>query len=148
MSQKNISTDEELNALYSRFKIWFSFNDGRNKTFYAKEKDATIRQILFGKVQSVVFNHEKGFAACVYLAETYYQDKYTTAIIYDRLFPNMPIRKYVKGVLCPGAVEVEFTTLSKQTCYAVKKIDGVYKLLPALPDIDFKKEIQQRLSNQ
>jgi hypothetical protein len=146
VSQKKIATDEDLNAQYSRFKIWISFNDGRNKTFYAKEKDATIRQILFGKVQSVVFNHQKGFEACVYLAETYYQDKYSTAIIYDRFFANVPIRKYVKGVLCHGAVEVEFTTQSKQTCYAVKKIEGIFNLVPVVPDIDFKKEIQQRLS--
>jgi hypothetical protein len=145
VSQKPIATDEDLNAAYSRFKIWISFKDGRNKTFYAKEKDATFRQILFGKVQSVIFNHEEGFNKLIYLAETYYIGKYHTAIIYDRLYPNTPIRKYINGIMAIGSVEVEFTTQSKQTAYALVKQDGKYTLQQATPEIDFKQEISNQL---
>lgn len=142
MSQKKIATDQDLNASYSRFKMWVSFKDRRNKTFYAKEKNASFRQIIFGKVQSVTFDHELGFNSLVYLAETLYIGKYNTAIIYDRLNPNLEIRKYINGILQQPCVEMEFTTETKCTHYFVKN----NILVPAAAGIDFKKEIQQQLS--
>ncbi len=148
MPTKKFDGDEDINRQYSRFKIWFSFKDGRNKTFYAKEKNATYRQIGAGRVQSVTFNHKQGFENLCYLAETYYQDKYTTAIIYDRLFPDVIIRKYVQGILQPGSVEVEFTEQSSCTHYFIKVKDGSTILVPAATGIDFKKEIATNLNKQ
>lgn len=146
MAPKKFDSDEAINEQYSRFKIWFSFKDKRNKTFYAKEKNATYRQIGSGRVQSVTFNHQQGFENLVYLAETYYAGKYITAIIYDRLYPDTIIRKYVQGILQPGSVEVEFTAQSKCTNYFVKERNGSYALVPAANEIDFKKEIESNLS--
>lgn len=144
MSQKKIATDEDLNAEYSRFKMWVSFKDSRNKTFYAKEKNASFRQIVFGKVQSVTFDHEAGFAALIYLAENLYIGKYNTAIIYDRFNPNVEIRKYINGILQQPCIEMEFTTATKCTHYLVKN----NMLILAAAGIDFKKEVQQQLSNK